>query len=739
MQKKRLTICSIIRQHNVQVVALLVFVGLVFSPLFNNLFTNWDEIYILHNPYLKSLSFENVRNIFSVYYSGNYHPLTLISLAIDYKTGGMHPLSYQITNLLLHICNTWLVYVFIKNLLARSLSVDNSQRIALIAALLFGIHTLQVESVAWISERKNVLYAFFFLLALISYLKYLDKTSLIYYVLSIVLFILSLLSKGMAVPLAFCIIIVDYVAGRNLLQRKVILEKIPFLIIALVFGYIAIRAQHAVDAIREDSQFSVLDRVSMASYGFMEYLIKLCCPVHLSAFYPYPAKTGTFLPVQYYAYVVLVISLLIILGVYARRNRMMMFGALFFIANISIVIQLLPVGDAVMSDRYVYIASIGFFVIIGYVANLLWHKSAVYRTMVLLFTGAFCLFLGVKTYQRVSIWKDSMTLWSDAIQHYPDNNDRAFQNMGIIYYEQGNYNKAMDCYNQVLHMHLQNKTAYAKAYSGIGQVKQALKDRQGAMENYNASVSIHPTFEGYYNRAVLKMELNDTNGALADLEKASQVDSLRTEAFINKGAICYQNGDFAEALQSYDRVLRIDPENARAYLGSGQTKQAANDFQGALDDFNKAISLDPSYDAYLDRAVLKMNEQDFDGALADLDKAARINPLRPEVYINKGVLAMNAGNVTDALREFDNALDADANDYRAYLCRAYAKISIKDYISAVADLDLSIHLHPNAEAYYYRGLAKIGQGHGPDACSDLHQSALMGYSAAQAEIRRNCK
>lgn len=611
--------------------------------------------------------------------------------------------------------------------------------IAFITALLFGTHSFQVESVAWISERKNVLYAFFFLLSLITYLKYLNHKSYSVYILSVALFILSLLSKGMAVPLSICIVLIDYFAGRKLFSGKVILEKIPYIALSLVFGLIAIKAQHSIDAIRIENNFTWFDRLSVASYGITQYLIKLCFPYHLSVFYPYPEKTGSFLPFHIYGCIIFIIGFLFILWRFFRRNRLVLFGTLFFLVNISIVIQFLPVGDAIISDRYVYIASIGYFFIIGYVCNILVQRSVVYRNIVIAAMVLYCALLSVTTYHRVGVWKDSMTLWSNAIKNYPENNDRAFQNLGIISYETGNYSEALKYYQQVLKMHLQNKTAYSKAYVGMGQVKQAMNDMEGAMNDYNASLTCYQSYEGYFDRAVLKMELGDLEGAKLDLDQATQIDPLRTEAYINRGVILYQTGNFTEALQNFDRVLETDPQNSNAYMGKGQLKQAMNDMAGALNDYNTALSYSQTYKGYINRAVLKIAMKDYESAGLDLDEACKIDSLKSEVYINRGLIKLNYGDTRSALQEFNKAVEVNVNDFRSFLYRGYARINLADYQGAIIDLNVAIQLYPHAEAYYYRGIANIKLGHKTQGCTDLNQSLSMGKTDAQVEIQKNCK
>jgi tetratricopeptide (TPR) repeat protein len=721
------------------VAVILILAAIVFSPIFKNAFTNWDDIYIANNPFLKNLSLANLKLYFTSYYSGNYHPLTLISLALDYKLGGIHPWIYQLTNLILHIINTLMVFVLIKLLIKQLPASSKYSVIPVVVALLFAIHPLQVESVVWISERKNVLYAFFFLASLILYIKYVYKNSSAFYILSIVMFLLSLLSKGMAVPLSVCIIAIDYWFGRNLLSKRIIFEKIPYLLLSLIFGLVAIYAQRSVDAIRSEEHFSYFDRLATASYGFVLYLVKLCVPGHLSVFYPYPEKSGAWLPFQFYACIAVILILLSVIWIYFRKNKVIVFSSLFFTANISIVLQFLPVGDAIVSDRYVYIASIGLFAIIGYCCNKLWYKKTIYRNSIIAFLVVYSLALSVQTYNRVGVWKDSFTLWSNAVEHYPQNNDRGFQNLGIYYFEKGNYAEAEKNYNRVLQMKLPNKTAYSKAYVGKGQIKQLQNDWQGAMKDYNSALSFCPTYEAYFNRGVLKMKTGDNDGALADYDNATQIEPFRTEAYINRGLLLSQTGNLNLALQNFNEALSLNPENYNAYFLRGQVKQSMNDFQGAMNDFNISLSISRTYEGFLSRAVLRMAIKDFEGALGDLNMASLIDPMKSEIYINRGVIELNYGNTAEALNEFSKATEVNPNDYRTFLYLGYGKFTISDFVGAIPEFSKSIQIQPNADAYYYRGLAKIKLGDKVGVCADLTQAAMMGNSQAQVELQKSCK
>ncbi|NOX45460.1 MAG: hypothetical protein GXO89_00600, partial [Chlorobi bacterium] len=220
--------------RNVFLSLLLILVAtfFAFSPVFQNDFLKtWDDNrYIIDNPLIQSLGFSNIAQMFSMVYDGHYHPLTLLSLAIDFQIDGLNPVVFHTTNLLLHLGNTLLVFWFVFLLFDRK-----NLSMAVVSALLFGISTMAVESVAWASERKNLLYALFYFVSLISYLKYLKTDKLKFLFLSVFLFLLSLLSKAMALPLVATLFAIDLFFGRKPLSWKTILEKLPYLLLAIIF------------------------------------------------------------------------------------------------------------------------------------------------------------------------------------------------------------------------------------------------------------------------------------------------------------------------------------------------------------------------------------------------------------------------------------------------------------------------------------------------------------------------
>src|SRR5687767_14123482 len=270
----------------VVVLVILLITYICFSPALTDKkeFTNWDDPgYVVEQPLAKSLSKENINTLFkpSTQVMLNYHPLTMITLAMNYSSSELNAKPYAITNVIIHILNTFLVFYFLYLMSRKKFWVGA------LGALWFGIHPMHVESVAWIAERKDVLYCFFFLLSCITYIRYLETRKIALLFAVFVFFVLSCLSKAMAVPLPLVLLLIDFYFQRKI-NLKVIAEKIPFLAVAVWIGWNATQIQ-ADQAIADYGTFTTLQRLMFASYGFMMYWAKLILPLKLSAFYPYPA------------------------------------------------------------------------------------------------------------------------------------------------------------------------------------------------------------------------------------------------------------------------------------------------------------------------------------------------------------------------------------------------------------------------------------------------------------------
>jgi len=272
-------------------------------PTVTNGWVSWDDTAIVKNGTLiQDLSASGIGKILTEPLLANYHPITTLSLALDYAIGGEDPRVYHVVNYILHLLNVVLVFVFIKALFKES-------RVAFFAALVFGVHPMHIESVALIAQRKDLLYTAFYLLSLTAYVKYVNQENSAkkqWYFLSLILFLLSLLSKSMAVSLPLVLVLIDALQGRRII-KEALLEKVPFAFLSIVFGALAIYTQSGAGAL---SVPSGLNSLITASFGVLVYTVKFIAPVHLSAYHPYPEIFGWPFPWYYYLTIVFPFALL---------------------------------------------------------------------------------------------------------------------------------------------------------------------------------------------------------------------------------------------------------------------------------------------------------------------------------------------------------------------------------------------------------------------------------------------
>ena len=582
---------------------------LAYTPIKNNKLTNWDDDkYIINNPDIRKLDSEHLKLLLTKDYEGNYHPVTMLSIALNYSKGQLNPQTYLYTNLFFHLFNVLLVFIF-------TWKLTGQLAIGFFSSLLFGIHPLHVESVAWASERKDVLYCFFFLLSLIAYLQYLKKSSWVYFIISLVFFALSLLSKAMAVPLAVVIIFIDFFYSRKFSMR-LIWEKIPFFALAIISGVMAIHAQQVEDFTSENSQWTVIDRLAIGSHNFINYLIQLIAPHDLSVFYPYPHK------LEFYHWLSFGLMILLLTGFlyfivkkypFTTPQKICLFGFLFFVVNIVLVLQILPVGNAVMADRYTYVSYIGLFIIIGFLCEQLAGKLKNYRPLIYGAFGVYFLFLAILTYKRTSIWRDSFTLWTETIKNYPS--AVAYVNLGLAN-EKVNIEEAYRNFKKSSEI----DSNYALAWHNMGAVQLPKKQYDTAIQYLDRAISLNPNYTNSYG--------------------------ARGEAKFNRG-------DYLGAIEDYNQFIVRFQGHPEVYFMRGQAKHNLKDYKSAIDDFTKAIEVgteagSPNVSLYYNqRGVTKRLEGEFDSAMEDYKKALGIAPAYAQAYYNLGNLEYHLGEQTN--------------------------------------------------------------------------------------------
>jgi Tetratricopeptide repeat. len=433
MPKKLLIIITIF--------AITLLTAIVFLPaLFNN-FVGWDDPeYVYENPLIRGFSLSNLKGIFTQSFQGTYCPLTIVSYAIEYHFFGAQPFIYHLTNYVLHILVTLSVLVFMY-------SMGTGILVAGIVSLLFGIHPLHVESVAWIAERKDVLYALFYILAMQFYLWYLKKNNAYYYIISLLLSVLSCLAKPMAVTIPLILFLIDYFNNRKF-SLKILIEKIPFFAVALIVGLIAFKFQVASGVTNVGTDRVV--RIYFLAKEIPFYLMKLIFPIPLSGIYPFYSIGPQHLPELYFNITVQILFACLIFYS-SRYSKKFALGGLFFIITLLPVLKLVPTGDVFAADRYMYIPSIGIFYIISLWISkaLIGHLNKTFKAIVIIALLLWVIFLCVTTINRCEVWRNSETFFLNILKQSP-NIPRANINLGIYYFNKGDYSKAMYYFEKAL-------------------------------------------------------------------------------------------------------------------------------------------------------------------------------------------------------------------------------------------------------------------------------------------------
>ena len=556
---------------------------IAFSPSLLNQIDIWDDYYYLNlNPYLKILSIENIKNIFTHPYLANYQPFTLITYTFEYSLFKFNPLPYHLTNILLNLLNSVLLYFFIRQL-------TKSNNIAFVTAILFGIHPLHVESVTWVSERKDVLYALFFILGMIFYLSFKEKKEKKYYYLTLAMFLFSCLSKAMAVTFSVILILLDYLKDKDF-KLSSLYNKIPFFIISLIFGLIAIKVQKEGGAIgfTSNNVYTLSDRFFFANYSLFFYIYKMFLPFHLSGLYPYPVKSGAPLPLPYLISPFINAAFFFFIIYSIKRSKNIVFGCLFFLISIFPVLQILSVGAAIAADRYFYVASIGLFFLAGISFNtILENKKFVqYKSALIIFGILIILGLSYQTSERTKVWKNSGEFWGNVAEEFPKL-ELPYFNRGAYYYGIKNYDAALNDFSKAIECYPNYKEALqwrAEIYTNQTKYNQAKEDYLHLIRINTENADINTKLGEIFGRY-----LNNPDSAIIYLTKANQLQPKNFSIIDNIGISYAMKGKLELALQFFMQAQKLKPNDQNTlmnisitYKNMGNIKKAEEYHQYAV-------------------------------------------------------------------------------------------------------------------------------------------------------------
>lgn len=576
---------------------IIVFIS--YFGAFNNDFVGWDDnSYVYENQDVLN---QNWGKLFSSIYEANFHPLTMVSLAVNAAIS-QKPTIFILTNVLIHALNAMLVFVFIKKL------TSGKNLVGFFTALIFAIHPMHVESVAWVSERKDVLYTFFFLLSAIYYLKIKENNIPKYLIISLFMFLLSCLSKGMAVTLPLVLVLIDYWQNEEI-KIKDFVTKWHYFTIALLFGLIAVDAQSGgnfhglIPRISEGSAinqvWSFPEKLLFAGYGFFMYILKFFVPYGLHHFYAYPyvneAKSAAF-----YILPILSVSILVITLFSYKRNKSLFFGLIFFIITIILVLQILAVGNATMAERYSYIPYIGLAFGLFY-----WLDQKFSLKKILAPLGIISMVFMVLTGFQVETWKNTTALLENSYPHHPDDSYLA--------------------------------SSLATNYAKIGKMEEAIKICAGPISRGAANYKFYEiTGNSFYLGNNPKMAIKYYNDGLQFTK-----DSLSKNIMYRNLGVAYQKIDQNEAIKNFKIAYQFKPEIDLLKLIGG-SYIAVGKYKEALENLNTVYVKGFANDStFTDMAVAKFELGDRIGAINDLKTALKVNPGNEIAKNNLKLLGIN--------------------------------------------------------------------------------------------------
>lgn len=616
----------------------------VYLPALKNGFLNWDDYtYIVHNQDITSMGGDFFEWAFFYFHVSNWHPLTWVSHAVDYAFWGGDPAGHHFTSILLHGINSALVTLLNFQLIecymrkqgdVNVLSDKAILRAGIISGLFFGLHPIHVESAVWISERKDVLCALFFLLGIIFYVRYAynakfgaggqrirwltDK----HYLLALGFFYMAVLSKPMAITLPLVLCILDWYPlerWQSETFKRLVFEKLPFLVISLDLAITTILAQSYNFALKSSVDFPLDKRLLVGFWALMQYIANLIWPFSLSPFYPFP-DTVSFFSVKYGLSFFFVVFF--VLGLILKRNKLWRSVWLYYLITLLPVLGIVKVGAIAMADRYMYLPSISIFFLAGLLLVRGVERLQIFKNKFVVFCGIACILsilvlMSFLTVRQIGIWKDSITFWKYTVERLRETGEQYDRNAFDVYYNLSGAYSDVGRYDDAIHELKVN--AYRAnpnsihLYNALGIIYQKTGRYEEAIGAYKTAITIYP-FDSMLrnNLSVAYIKNKQIDKALEELYQALKINPVSFFTHNNLGLVYLEQGKFSEAIEKFELTLKLKPDyvqardhlvEARIKLGLAYAKDKK--FANAENAFNQAISADPNNKKLLEYKVKK--------------------------------------------------------------------------------------------------------------------------------------
>ena len=601
----------------------------IYWPAMRCGFINYDDPdYVTANSHVQGgLNWEGVKWAFdSTEQAANWAPLMWLSHMLACQVFGLNPWGHHLMNVLLHAANTALVFLVFQRMTRATWR-------SLMLAALFGWHPLRVESVVWVTERKDVLSTLFWMLTLWAYAKYAESTQVrnskmrVWYGAALAMFVFGLMSKAMLVTLPCVLLLLDYwplqrfkVQGSGFRVQSLILEKIPFFALAAAASVVTFVVQKHGGAVMTVENLPPGARVGNALISCCRYLGKMFWPTDLAVFYPHPGYWP--LEKELLAGVILC-GISVLLFMKRGRYPYLLMGWLWFVGTLVPVIGLVQVGDQSLADRYTYIPSLGvlIFVIWGaYELSRRWR----YHKITLSVTGSAAIVLCLAlTRQQLGYWKDSETLFRHTLE-VTENNYIAHILLGKALFDRSQTGEAISQYQEAIRL----KPDYASAHNNLGDALLKKGQADEAINQYQEAIRLIPgNADARYNLGVAFLKKGQTDEAILQFQEAIHLKPDDPKAHINLGVAFLSRGQTDEAISQFQEAIRLKPDYAEAHNNLGTALLNKSQTDGAISQYQEAIRLKPDYaEAHFNLGVAFFNRGQTDNAVSQYQEAIRLKP-----------------------------------------------------------------------------------------------------------------
>jgi Flp pilus assembly protein TadD len=586
------------------VIAAITFVA--FLPALQNGFVSWDDQRnFVENPHFRGLGWAQLSWMWTTFHMGHYVPLSWMTLGFDYAVWGMNPLGYHLTSLLIHTANAVLVYVLAERLLRLAFAPPrvSERRIAIAAALgalLFAVHPLRVESVAWATERRDVLSLLFYLVSTLAYLRYATTASRRAYAVALGAFVCALLSKATSMTLPAVLLLLNVYPLRRFAEhrRQVILELVPFAALS------AASALESIIALHPPNQLGVAQKIAVSAYSLVFYVWKTILPTGLSPLYEMPQRvvpTASAFLVSY----ALVIALCA--GAWMVRRRAPALTAA-WAAFVLIGLPMLGVvqnGPQIAADRYTYHAAPALAILVA--VALLSLRPRDFKLVTSL-AGAAALLLALLTWDQTQVWHDSESLWTRVLDVDP-NSSMGHSAWATLLFKQNRVEEALAHSRRAVEL----APGYAEAHNDLGVGLARIGEMDSAVSQYKQALAIKPEYdEAENNLGIAIVQQGNVSGAVDHYKRALELNPENADAHVNWGNALVRLGRPAEAETHYREALEINPADADAHHNWGVALAQQGKFTDAIVHFQRALAIAPNYTeaaAYLAQAEKLRREQ----------------------------------------------------------------------------------------------------------------------------------